>query len=510
MNAQNVPSCEPHPSSELPRRRGVPQVTRRIGTVARRAIAVRRPARQASSLGSLWWKYGGIPVTLLAAGLTELVVPAAPHTPHSNSLLLLAVVYTIATGGLFAGITSVAIATGYELFLVIAHLDDPRYAIGGMVGLILVVPATSLIVLVLRQRAELAARARDRVLREQAHAQAHAQALESANQRMDDFMSLASHELRSPLASIRLAIQLADRKLSRAAMPPTSRMSSATSHETDPEEAPITGARELLTTANAQVSRLDRLVRDLLDVSRIQADRLEIASEPRDLTALVREVVSDFALRAPERQIVPELPDEPVQVSMDADRIREVVENFLNNALRYAPPERPISVGLRCSAGEATVAVRDEGPGLSPEAQQRIWERFQRATPGAGSDAGQATGGGGLGLGLYLSREIVKRHQGRIGVESALGNGATFWFSLNRFPAMDCERTDQPMPPLGAQNTREGKDASPSRPSGSIRSMRSTRTSHSGAACCVPTSADASTARGEERERSPRDASARA
>jgi signal transduction histidine kinase len=327
--------------------------------------------------------------------------------------------------------TSAAIAISYEFYLVIDHFDELPNAFGSIIGLILVVPATMLIVLILRRSAELAWGARDQMLRERAHAQAHAQALEDANRRMDDFLSIASHELRSPLASIRLAIQLADRKLSRPAKP----AADPALPDADPEEAPLVGAHELLATADAQVSRLDRLVRDLLDASRIQAGQLEMTIEPHDLAALVREVTDDYALRAPEREIRRELPDESVMVRLDVDRIREVLENFLNNALRYAPAERPITVTLRCSSRDASLAVRDEGPGLTPEAQRRIWERFQRATRAAGSNEGQASGGGGLGLGLYLSREIVVRHRGRIGVRSKPGAGATFWFRLRRLPA---------------------------------------------------------------------------
>ncbi len=116
-------------------------------------------------------------------------------------------------------------------------------------------------------------------------------------------------------------------------------------------------------------------------------------------------------------------------VDIDADRIGQVVTNYVSNALKYSAPDRPVAVSLRVANGEATVRVRDEGPGLTPEQQQHIWDRYRRVQGVAIQDNAQGAGGG-LGLGLYISRGIIEQHGGRVGVESAPSQGSTFWFTL--------------------------------------------------------------------------------
>jgi signal transduction histidine kinase len=404
----------------------------------RRSIADRRLRERTLSPGTLWRRYSGVLLTLLAVLFTELAFPTPLRISQPTALLLVVVVYTIATGRLLAGMTSALIAIAYEVYFSLAHGDELGYTLMSIAILILAVPATSMIVMKLRERVELAWEERKRLLRKQAQAQAHALALESANQRMDEFLGIASHELRTPLASIKLAIQLTQRKL--RAMPVAAGTASAgvAGEVYDGElEDSVRAAQELLAKADGQIGRLDRLVRDLLDVSRIQSGNLEIRTEPRDLTELVGEVIESYRLIAPERLILDELPAGTIMASIDGDRIREVIENLLNNALRYAP-QGAITVALRASGGEATVEVRDEGPGLTPKERARIWGRFQRAERHERyerSSAGDAAGGGGLGLGLYLSREILLRHGGRIGVESAPGAGSTFWFTMRCVPA---------------------------------------------------------------------------
>jgi signal transduction histidine kinase len=115
-----------------------------------------------------------------------------------------------------------------------------------------------------------------------------------------------------------------------------------------------------------------------------------------------------------------------VPVYADACRLGQVVTNYLTNALKYSPDDQPVEVWLEVSEIEARVCVRDEGPGLPAAEQERIWKRFQRAEgmePRSGTD-------GGLGLGLYISRTIVEQHRGEVGLESAPGQGATFWCTL--------------------------------------------------------------------------------
>jgi signal transduction histidine kinase len=115
-----------------------------------------------------------------------------------------------------------------------------------------------------------------------------------------------------------------------------------------------------------------------------------------------------------------------VPVVADAQRIGQVVTNYLTNALKYSPADRPIEVGLEVDAQQARVWVRDEGPGLPPEDQKHIWDRFYQAE----GVAVQSGSGVGLGLGLHISRTIIGQHYGQVGVQSAPGHGSTFWFTL--------------------------------------------------------------------------------
>jgi signal transduction histidine kinase len=117
---------------------------------------------------------------------------------------------------------------------------------------------------------------------------------------------------------------------------------------------------------------------------------------------------------------------EPVPVNADAERIGQVIANYQSNALKYSPPDRPVNVYVEADKGWARVAVRDEGPGLPEDEQARIWEQFHQA-PGVTTQGGAV---GSLGLGLHICKEIVEVHGGQVGVESALGRGSTFWFTL--------------------------------------------------------------------------------
>ncbi|MGH2482729.1 MAG: sensor histidine kinase, partial [Ktedonobacteraceae bacterium] len=122
------------------------------------------------------------------------------------------------------------------------------------------------------------------------------------------------------------------------------------------------------------------------------------------------------------------LPQEgAVRVQADSVRISQVVTNYLTNALKYSAEHQPVSVGLELEGHEARVWVKDAGPGLSPEVQQAIWDRLYRLSTFAEYTG---LGSGGLGLGLYINREIIRQHGGNVGVESASGKGSTFWFTL--------------------------------------------------------------------------------
>ncbi len=260
---------------------------------------------------------------------------------------------------------------------------------------------------------------RERLLSEQAKAQANELALREANRRMDEFLGMAGHELRTPLTVISGNIQLARRQVIK-------------SIDEDGKYADdLAGKLELIQTlldrAERQVRLQNRLVGDLLDISRIQANKIALKLESFDLVAIVREAVQDQCLLVPTRSIRLQMPSQAmVPVVADADRIGQVITNYLTNALKYSAADRPVEVLLAIEGRMARVSVHDEGPGLSPTEQQAIWERFyqvERITARGGY-------GAGLGLGLHICRTIIEQHQGQVGVQSAPGEGATFWFTL--------------------------------------------------------------------------------
>ena len=178
--------------------------------------------------------------------------------------------------------------------------------------------------------------------------------------------------------------------------------------------------------ADAQIERLTRLTNDLLDVARIQERKLELLLDTCDLAALVRATVEEQRDAGAGGVVCPTLVEGlSVPIVADADRLRQVVANYLSNAHKYSLPGQPIEVSLRLQAGVAYVYVRDEGPGLPPTEQERIWERFYQG------DASLTRPYGGMGLGLSIARHLVTLHGGTVGAASrGPGMGSTFWFSL--------------------------------------------------------------------------------
>ncbi len=255
---------------------------------------------------------------------------------------------------------------------------------------------------------------RERLLRERAAAEGRAQALAETNRRMDDFLSMASHELRTPLTTLKANMQLGLRRLNALSAGRTA------------GARRLAAVQEMLGRGDRQVDLLNRLVGDLLDMSRIQSQRLELRIEPADLAAIAREVTHEQRLAWPERTITLDVPDGPVPVGADADRIGQVLGNYLTNALKYSESDRPVAVVLSVEGGEARVSVTDQGPGLPAEELERIWERFHRVA-GIEVLSGSSVG---LGLGLHIGKTLIERHGGTVGVTSAVGRGSTFWFTL--------------------------------------------------------------------------------
>ncbi|HET8845897.1 MAG TPA: ATP-binding protein [Ktedonobacteraceae bacterium] len=252
---------------------------------------------------------------------------------------------------------------------------------------------------------------RERLLRERSEAQATELALRTANQRMEEFLGMVSHELKTPLTSIKGNTQLAIRQL-RNSMQQFER---------------IVGLYE---SAEQQSRRLNRLVDDLLDVSRSQAGHLELIPGPFDLREIVHEALQEQQKMWLSRRIELEMnEEEPLPLNADTDRIAQVISNYLTNALKYSDPDQPVLVSVRREDRYVYLAVRDYGPGLPQEEQGRIWQRFHRV-PGIEVRSSSHTSQSGLGLGLYITKTIIEGQHGEVGVESSPGKGSTFWFRL--------------------------------------------------------------------------------
>lgn len=261
---------------------------------------------------------------------------------------------------------------------------------------------------------------RERLLREREETQAAMLALHETRRHMDELLAVTSHELRTPLTSVKSAVQISQRRLRAIA---------------ESDEGARNGAGtlqpllELFSRANQQVDRMNRIVGDLLDISRINAQHLQLHTARADLAALLRALLQDARESYPARTITSSLPTAEVIVDLDADRIAQVITNYITNALRYSPPETPVHVRLQVEGGRALVRVRDHGPGLTPDQQQRVWNRYERIAGVPAWDRA-SHGSGGLGLGLYISRTLIEQHGGAVGVESTPGAGCTFFFSL--------------------------------------------------------------------------------
>ena len=276
---------------------------------------------------------------------------------------------------------------------------------------------------------------RNRLVRERAAARADELAAREGSRRMEAFLATAAHDLRSPLTAVIGYLDLAGHHFNQLA--------AVLREASPPALAPrVAGVHHDLEEADRSAERLTRLLTLLFDTAAARADQLELHRAPVDLAALVREQVAAQRVAAPDRTIRLRLPAAPaapalarpvpvVPVEADADRVGQVLANYLTNALKYAPPERPIDVSVGVRRGWARVAVRDRGAGI-PEAERgRVWELFHRV-PGAAAQGGTAGSlrGGSLGLGLYICKAIVEAHGGRVGVVSAVGEGSSFWFTL--------------------------------------------------------------------------------
>ena len=218
----------------------------------------------------------------------------------------------------------------------------------------------------------------------------------------DDLVATVAHEFRTPLTSLRMAIHL---------------LAEQTVGLLNDKQLDLIGA------AREECERLQGIVDDLLDLARIRSGRLEL--HPREIsTELMLEQARQETRERSEQQHVPvdlEIDPGAEVVTADPDRIDLALTNLIANAVRSGPPGRPVRVRARRGDGGVRIEVQDDGPGISPEYQARLFEKFYRV-PGSPP--------GGAGLGLSIVRDVVEAHGGRVGVQSAPGAGATFWIEL--------------------------------------------------------------------------------
>jgi len=268
---------------------------------------------------------------------------------------------------------------------------------------------------------------REHIQREREEARANALALRESYRRMDEFLGIVSHELRTPLTTIKGNVQLAKFRLRASLREVPVNM--------DVLRNMLEEVQMMLDRAERQANVQNRMVSDLLDISRLQADKLELRLVPCDLAAIVLEMVEDQRSTTLKRALYLEMSEgETAPVIADPERIGQVLSNFITNALKYSQEGSPVVVQLKKGENMVRVSVKDEGPGLTPTEQEQVWDRFFQVE-GIKRQRGSSVG---LGLGLHISRAIIEQHQGQIGVESTKGEGSTFWFTL---PLADPEDT---------------------------------------------------------------------
>jgi PAS domain S-box-containing protein len=216
----------------------------------------------------------------------------------------------------------------------------------------------------------------------------------------DSFIGIASHELKTPITTLSAYTQILEKRLQGD-----------------------TKNEYFLKNIKLQTNRLLGLIDDLLNVSRIDSDKITLKLEPFDLNALIKKVIVDFQYTTDSHAFIHKGNIKNTVIG-DVNRIEQVIINLFSNAVKYSPQGKKVIISLSTDHTYGTVAVQDFGLGISKEDQPHVFERFYRTKE---KDEGKVTG---FGLGLYICSEIIKKHKGKIWVESNIGKGSTFYFSL--------------------------------------------------------------------------------
>ncbi|MCC6442677.1 MAG: response regulator [Armatimonadetes bacterium] len=230
-------------------------------------------------------------------------------------------------------------------------------------------------------------------------------ALEETDRIKSEFISTVSHELRTPLTFIKGYVDLI--------------LAGHTGEMNETQAKFLEGVRR-------GSDRLISLVNDLLDIARLESGRFSIRLEPCDLTRVIRQAIDMLKVQADEKEILLTMEIEKTlpALSADKERILQVLNNLISNAVKYSPGDTKVSVAAEEYAQEVVVTISDQGIGISPEDQKRLFQKFYRV------DSSSTREVGGTGLGLAICKHIVEMHQGRIWVESEPGKGSRFRFAL--------------------------------------------------------------------------------
>jgi signal transduction histidine kinase len=268
----------------------------------------------------------------------------------------------------------------------------------------------------------------EQLRRERDLTHARESALRLANERMEVFLGVIAHELRTPLTSLVGNVHLIARRRDALLRPDTSREDAIRT---------ATALGTLVEYCEQSLQRMGRLVDDVLDETRIRRGRLALHLQPCDLAAVVGAAVAEQAALNPERAIrwIPEASAVPVPVPVpvlvmaDASRIEQVVASYVSNALKFSRDDQAVEVRMQVHTAAdrvAQVSVHDDGVGVPLAEQPHIWAQFYQAE---GVEV-QSSSHMGVGMGLYISKAIVEGHRGRVGIDSAVGQGTTIWFTL--------------------------------------------------------------------------------
>ncbi len=257
-------------------------------------------------------------------------------------------------------------------------------------------------------------------LYEQAEAHARELVQQELQRLTNEFLNLAGHELNTPLTAIKGNLQLAQRRLA-ALKRQLAEQSGVVGEQVEQVQQPLASAVQ-------SARRLERMIEQLIDNARLQTNTLELHMQRCDLSLLLKEAVAAQQRLTPERTIVLEVmtTEHVVPIIAEPEQISQVITNYLGNALSYAPADQPVTVQLTVEDALACVSVHDEGPALPVEEQGHIWGRHFSARGTTAQDELDLS----LGVGLYLCQAYIERHHGSVGVQSAPGQGATFWFTL--------------------------------------------------------------------------------